>query len=58
MVLETMGARFGSELKIWQFRFDIRNQSPDMPNKIIRKEDREPKRKPSLIVANGPQLNY
>ena len=58
MVLETMEVKFDDVLRIWQFRLDIRSQSPETPNKLLWKQDWEPKRQPVMLFGEGPPHNH
>ena len=57
MVLQTLEVKFNAELGFWQSRYNIRSQSPDTPNKVVRKQGWEPKIKPMLLVGDGPPHN-
>ena len=53
-VLETLEVRFNTSLNIWQYREEIRSQSTKTPNKLLLKEDWEPKQRWPMLFGEGP----
>lgn len=56
-VLETMDVRFNQSVHIWQFRYEIRSQDPNTPNKLLVKEDWQPKQYLPPLYGVGPPHN-
>jgi hypothetical protein len=57
MVEETLEVRFNGSLSIWQFRYEITNQDPRFPSKLLVKEDWQPQRPWHMLYGEGPPHN-
>jgi hypothetical protein len=53
-VQETLDVRFNAELKIWQYRYVIKSEDTRDPNKILARQDWEPKKNLPILYGEGP----
>lgn len=56
-VSETMEVRFNSTENIWQYRYEVKSADTRTPNKLLVKEDWQPKKRLPMLYGNGPPHN-